>query len=166
MSQFKTADLSDKCGEQASICTPIFRSYGGRNAFCGEIATVKCFEDNSLVKEMLSQPGDGRVLVVDAGGSSRCAMLGDQLAQKAVFDHWAGIVIYGYIRDSADIAKMSLGVKALGTHPMKSVRRGQGEVNVTVNFADVEFRPGDMLYADEDGIVVLAAADVPNKSCR
>jgi regulator of ribonuclease activity A len=166
MSNFKTADLSDRLGDKARICAPIFRSFGGRSAFCGEIATVKCFEDNSLVKDMLSQPGDGRVLVVDAGGSERCAMLGDQLAQKAIFDHWAGIVMYGYIRDSADIAKMSLGIRALGTHPMKSVKRGAGEMDVPVTFGGVEFRPGDLLYADVDGILVVSAEDMPEKSCN
>jgi regulator of ribonuclease activity A len=92
-------------------------------------------------------------------------MLGDQLAQKAIFDHWAGIVMYGYIRDSADIAKMSLGIRALGTHPMKSVKRGAGEMDVPVMFGGVEFRPGDLLYADVDGILVVSAEDMPEKSC-
>lgn len=156
MSKFKTADLCDQFEDEARFCEPLFRNFGGRNSFCGPIATVKCFEDNSLVRDMLSEHGDGQVLVVDAGASMRCAMLGDQLGRKAVFNGWEGILVNGCIRDSADIAKMSLGVKALATHPRKSVKRGAGETNVPVRFAGVEFRPGDVLYADEDGILVLS----------
>jgi len=156
MANFKTADLSDEHGDGAGICELAFRDFGGRKAFCGRIATVQCFEDNSLVRDMLSEHGDGRVLVVDAGGSMRCAMLGDQLAQKAVFNGWAGILMHGPIRDSADIARMSLGVKALGTHPRKSVKAGRGETQLPVSFGGVEFRPGDALYADEDGVLVLS----------
>ncbi len=156
MSKFKTADLSDEHGDKARICDPVFRDFGGRRAFCGPIATVKCFEDNSLVREMLSEHGDGRVLVVDAGASERCAMLGDQLAQKAVYNGWAGVLMNGLVRDAGDISKMSLGVKALGTHPRKSVKAGKGEIQVPVNFGGVEFRPGDALYADEDGVLVLS----------
>ncbi len=158
MSNLKTADLYDEYEDEAQVCEPLFKDFGGRTSFSGPIATVKCFEDNSLVRDILSEPGEGRVLVVDAGASMRCAMLGDQLARKAVFNHWEGIVMYGCIRDSADIAKMSLGVKAMATHPRKSVKRGIGELDVPVSFGGVEFRPGDVLYADEDGLLVLAEA--------
>jgi regulator of ribonuclease activity A len=156
MRECKTADLSDSLGTSVQVCAPWFRDFGGRRAFDGPIATVRCFEDNSMVRELLSQSGDGRVLVVDAGGSQRCAMLGDQLAQKAVYNGWAGVLMYGYIRDSADIARMPLGVKALGALPVKSVKKGVGETQVPVSFAGVEFRPGDILFADPDGVVVMA----------
>jgi len=165
MSKFKTADLSDEYGDEAMICDPLFQDYGGRRAFCGQIATVKCFEDNSLVREMLSEHGDGRVLVVDAGASERCAMLGDKLAQKAVFNGWAGVLMNGLVRDSKDISKMSLGVKALGTYPRKSDKAGKGEIQVPVNFGGVEFRPGDALYADGDGVLVLSG-EAAAKACK
>jgi regulator of ribonuclease activity A len=155
---FKTADLCDEHGTDLQICEPLFRSFGGEARFYGRVSTVKCFEDNSLVREAVSEPGEGRVLVVDAGGSLRCAMLGDLLAAKAVGNGWSGVVMYGLIRDSADIARMPLGVKALGTHPLKSVKQGVGERDVTVRFAGVSFAPGQHLYADEDGIVCSTRA--------
>ncbi len=150
---FKTADLCDEYADSLQICEPGFSDYGGRRRFFGQISTIKCFEDNSLVREAVAEPGEGRVLVVDAGGSMRCAMLGDLLAAKAVAKGWAGILMYGLIRDSADIAEMDLGVKALGTHPLKSVKRGVGERDLVVRFAGVSFVPGAYLYADEDGIL-------------
>ena len=153
----KTADIYDEFEQQAQVCEPIFRDYGGNLRFSGPIATIKCHEDNSLVREMLGQPGQGRVLVVDAGGSMRCAMLGDILAGKGVDNGWAGVVMYGCIRDAHEISQMPLGVKALGTLPRKSVKKGAGEADLAVTFAQVTFRPGDWLYADEDGILVLPA---------
>jgi regulator of ribonuclease activity A len=152
---FKTADLYDTYEEALQICSPVFRHFGGHRAFQGPIATLKCFEDNSLVRELLARPGQGRVLVVDAGGSLRCAMLGDQLARLAVDNGWAGVVMYGCIRDAAEIGQMPLGVLALATHPRKSVKRGGGEAGGEVEFAGVRFRPGEWLYTDEDGVVVL-----------
>lgn len=152
--RLKTADLYDIHGEQLKICSPVFRHYGGHRSFHGTIATLKCFEDNALVRDQLSQPGQGRVLVVDAGGSLRCAMLGDQLAQLAVDNGWAGVLMYGCIRDSVEIGEMPLGVLALATHPRKSVKQGVGEVAGAVTFAGVTFNPGEWLYADEDGVVV------------
>ena len=152
---FKTADLYDEYEDQLLVCEPLFRDYGGNCTFQGEIATIKCYEDNSLVRELLGEPGNGRVLVVDAGGSMRCAMLGDMLAQKGVDNGWAGVVMFGCIRDSVDIGQMPIGVKAMATNPRKSVKKGVGERDVAVRFAQVEFRPGDRLYADEDGVVVL-----------
>lgn len=154
-STLKTADLYDIHEEVLQVCSPVLRHYGGHHAFHGAIATLKCFEDNSLVREQLEQPGQGRVLVVDAGGSLRCAMLGDLLAQLAVDNGWTGVVMYGCIRDSVEIGEMPLGVMAMATHPRKSVKKGVGEVGGNVEFAGVIFKPGEWLYADEDGVVVL-----------
>lgn len=150
---FKTADLCDDHSDTLQISDPVFSSFGGRARFSGRVSTIKCFEDNSLVREAVGEAGEGRVLVVDAGGSRRCAMLGDLLAAKAVDNGWAGVIMYGLIRDSADIRQMDLGVKALGTHPLKSVKKGVGERDVEVRFAGVAFVPGSYVYADEDGIV-------------
>jgi regulator of ribonuclease activity A len=150
---FKTADLCDLHGDELQICEPVMRSFGGRSRFAGEVATVKCLEDNSRVREALGEPGDGRVLVVDAGGSPRCAMLGDLLAASAVENHWSGVLVFGMIRDSAEIARMPVGVMALGTHPLKSVKHGIGERDVPVRFAGVLFSPGSFVYADADGVL-------------
>src|SRR5210317_1368973 len=158
---FKTADLCDEYPDSLQICEPGFSDFGGRRRFFGQISTIKCFEDNSLVREAVAEPGEGRVLVVDAGGSRRCAMLGDMLAAKAEAEGWSGVLMYGLIRDSADIAQMDLGVKALGTIPLKSVKKGIGERDVEVRFAGVNFSPGSYLYADEDGIVCSHAALLP-----
>lgn len=156
ITQFKTADLYDDHGDSLQVCEPLFRHYGGRQAFNGPIVTIKCFEDNSLVGETLGSVGDGRVLVVDAGGSKRCAMLGDRLAQKGVDNGWAGVVMFGCIRDAEDIGAMPLGVMALATIPKKSIKKGIGEKNIPVTFAGVTFRPGEWIYADLDGIVVAS----------
>lgn len=152
----KTADLYDKYEEKLQVCEPVFRHFGGLRSFHGRIATLKCFEDNSLVSTYLGQPGEGRILVVDAGGSLRCAMLGDQLAQKAVDNGWAGVLMFGSIRDLEDIGKMPLGVLALAATPRKSVKKGVGTAGIPVIFAGVTFRPGEWLYADADGVVVSA----------
>lgn len=155
---FKTADLCDEHEAKVQICEPFFSSFGGQARFSGQISTIKCFEDNSLVREAVAEAGDGRVLVVDAGGSLRCAMLGDLLAAKAAANGWSGVLMNGLIRDSVDIAQMNLGVKALGTHPLKSVKKGIGERDIAVRFAGVSFVPGEYLYADEDGIICSAVA--------
>ena len=151
----KTADLYDVYEDKLQVCEPGFKHFGGHRSFQGQIATLKCFEDNSLVSKQLGQPGKGRILVVDAGGSLRCAMLGDILAQKAVDNGWAGVLIFGCIRDREEISKMPLGVLALATNPRKSIKRGAGDADLPVNFAGVTFRPGEWLYADPDGVVVL-----------
>lgn len=151
---YATADLWDANEGQIQVAEPIFSDYGGKRSFWGPVRTLKCFEDNSLVRQALGYPGDGAVLVVDAGGSRRCAMLGDQLAELAVKNGWAGVVMFGLIRDSAVIGEMELGVKALGTLPIKSVKRGEGQLDVPVTFAGVTFAPDNWLYADADGIVV------------
>jgi len=150
----KTADLCDQFSDELEICEPLFGDFGGHADFSGPIVTIKCFEDNSMVRELTAEKGDGRVLVIDAGGSMRRAVVGDMLAQKAVDNGWVGIVVYGCIRDSAALADMPIGVKALGTHPMKTDKRGEGQRDIVVRFGGVSFHPGDWLYADEDGVIV------------
>jgi regulator of ribonuclease activity A len=155
----KTTDLLDANEtliEQGllRIVSPIFHDYGGQIEFSGSIATVKLKEDNSLVRTLLSEPGQGRVLVIDGGGSLSTALCGDQLAAKAVENDWRGLVVYGAIRDAAEIAQLPLGVKALNTCPLKSRKRGLGERDIPVRFGEVTFHSGEWLYADRDGIIV------------
>jgi regulator of ribonuclease activity A len=156
--QFKTADLCDQFSDELDVCEPLFHDYGGRVAFSGPIATIKCFEDNSRVRDLVAETGAGRVLVIDAGGSLRRAVLGDLLAQKAVDSGWSGVVLYGSLRDSAAIARIPLGVKALGVCPLKTDKRNEGQLDLPVRFAGVTFHPADWIYADEDGIVVARRA--------
>ena len=151
---FATADLYDEHEENLQIATPMFNSYGGKKSFSGPASTVKVFEDNSLVRAALEEQGNGRVLVVDGEGSLRCALVGDMLAVLGKDNGWQGIVVYGCIRDSAVIADIDIGVKALNTNPRKSVKKGVGERDVRVVFADVTINPGDYIYADEDGIII------------
>jgi len=153
---FKTTDLCDEFSAELQILAPVFRRYGGRTAFAGPVSTVKCFEDNSRVKEAVGEAGHGRVLVVDAGGSLRCAVLGDLLAKAATDNGWAGVVVHGCIRDSADIAGFDLGVIALGTFPLKSERKNEGQRDIPVQLPGARIRPGDWLYADEDGVIVAS----------
>jgi len=156
--EFRTADLCDQFSEELAVCDPLFRDYGGAARFAGPVVTIKCFEDNSRVRDLTAERGDGRVLVIDAGGSTRRAVLGDLLAQKAVDNGWRGILVYGCVRDSAALATMPIGIKAIGTCPLKTDKRGEGQRDVPVRFAGVTFRPGDWLYADEDGVVVAPRA--------
>lgn len=151
---YPTTDLCDKYSGELQIAEPMFADFGGEPAFAGPISTVKCFEDNSKVREALEEAGVGRVLVVDGGGSDRCALLGDNLAQLAIDNGWAGVLVYGCIRDSAEIGDMPIAVKALATHPRKSDKRDLGDRDVAVRFAGVDFEPGAWLYADLDGLVV------------
>jgi regulator of ribonuclease activity A len=153
---FKTADLCDEFSAELQVAQPIFRHFGGRARFSGPASTVKCFEDNSRVKEAVGEAGKGRVLVVDAGGSKRCAVLGDLLAKQAADNGWAGVVVNGCIRDSAEIAGFALGVIALGTMPLRSERKNEGQRDVSVELAGVRVRPGDWIYVDEDGLIVSA----------
>lgn len=154
MKPFMTTDLSDAHPE-AQVCAPLFRDFGGRQAFHGPIKTLKVFEDNALVRATLETPGEGRVLVVDAGGSDRCAVVGGNLGALAVKNNWAGLVVYGCIRDSVEIGGQAVGVKALGVHPRKSEKGlHSAHADKVVAFAGVTFRPGAWLYADADGIVV------------
>lgn len=150
----KTTDLSDAHGDALEVADPIFRDFGGRRAFFGPIATLKVHEDNTLVRTALEQPGHGRVLVVDGGGSLRCALFGDQLGVLARDNGWAGVVVNGAVRDTDALGTMEIGVKALAAHPRKSVKRGEGQREVPVRFAGVTFTPGHYLYADADGLVV------------
>jgi regulator of ribonuclease activity A len=151
-----TADLCDEHDAALEVAQPILRHYGGAAAFSGPIATARVWDDNTSVRLRLQEPGLGRVLVVDNGGSLACALVGDQLAQLAQANGWAGIVVHGCVRDSATLHGMDLGVMALGTLPRKSEKRGPGAHDVAVTFAGVTFHPGHYLYADGDGIVVSA----------
>ncbi len=151
---FATADLYDEYGGKLQIASPMFNDYGGNLKFCGPASTVKVFEDNSMVRAALEEPGEGRVLVIDGGASLKCALLGDMLAELGKDNDWAGIIVYGCIRDSAVIANIAIGIKALNTNPRKSVKKEAGERDVSVSFADVIISPGDYIYADEDGIII------------
>lgn len=153
-----TPDLCDAHPELVQVVEPMFINYGGRERFGGQIVTIKCFEDNSLVRELVAEEGRGKVLVVDAGGSMRRACLGDMLAEKACANGWEGIVMYGCIRDVDAISGLELGVQALGTHPMKTDKKGIGEKNLAVTFGGVTFRPGEFLYADNNGVIVSPQA--------
>lgn len=154
---FATTDLSDKHPE-AQVADPVFHDYGGKLAFHGPIKTLKVYEDNAVVRATLETPGAGRVLVVDGGGSTRCALVGGNLGNLAVKNNWSGILVYGYIRDSEEISLQAVGVKALGTHPRKSEKGlHSAQQDRAVTFAGVSFKPGAWLYADSDGVVVSEA---------
>jgi len=158
----KTTDLCDQFENAPDVAlqvvAPMFKRFGKKQAFSGKIVTLKLFEDNSLVREALSENGNGQVLVVDGGGSMRCALLGDQLGILGEKNGWQGVIVYGCIRDSADIDQLDIGVRALDTHPKKSVKKGVGEKNVAVTFGGVTFTPGHWLCADEDGVIVALRA--------
>lgn len=156
--EYLTPDLCDKYPDLVQVVEPMFVNYGGRTSFGGEIVTIKCFEDNSFVKEWVEKPGKGKVLVVDGGGSMRRSLLGDMLAEKAASNGWEGIVVYGCIRDVDVISDTLLGVQALGTIPLKTEKKGIGEVNIPVTFGGVTFRAGDFIYADNNGIIVSPQA--------
>lgn len=158
MNHYITPDLCDAYPEQVQVLEPMFSNFGGRDSFGGEIVTIKCFEDNSRVKEQAELEGTGKVLVVDGGGSLRHALLGDMIAERAAKNGWEGIVIYGCIRDVDVLAQTDLGVQALASHPLKSNRRGVGDVNVPVTFAGVTFRPGEFIYADNNGVIISPSA--------
>ncbi len=151
----KTTDVYDKFGESIEVaeCNS-FKDYGMRRTFSGTIVTVKCFEDNPLVKKSLEQSGTGKILVVDGGGSMRCALLGDMIGEIAVKNNWNGIIINGCIRDSMELGQLDIGVKALGTNPRKSGKSGTGDTDVPVTFAGVTFVPGEFAVCDEDGVVI------------
>ncbi|MEP2276196.1 MAG: ribonuclease E activity regulator RraA [Reichenbachiella sp.] len=156
MLKVATADLWDQHGADMHCVDPIFRSYGMKTSFQGEITTLKLYEDNSLVRQQLATPGKGKVLVVDGGGSLRCALVGDQLAELAIQNEWEGLIIYGCIRDASMINKMDIGIRALNTCPVKSIKKNQGEIDVSVKFASTLFEPGHYIYADEDGVLLAA----------
>jgi regulator of ribonuclease activity A len=149
-----TADLLDEHPD-AAVCSVAFRQFGGVASVDGAIATVRCFEDNVLVRQRVNEPGEGRVLVVDGGGSLRVALVGDNIASLAHGNGWAGLIVHGCVRDSAALRNLELGIKALGTHPKPSSKGGEGEVDVPVTFGGVTFTPGARVASDDDGIVVL-----------
>lgn len=157
---FVTCDLLDEHPQTQVISPSIdgksFRSFGGRKAFGGEAVTVKCFEDNSRVKELLATEGAGKVLVVDGGASMRCALLGDLIGESAVKHNWAGVIVYGCVRDVDALAQLDLGVQALAAIPQKSNRKGAGETGLTLNFGGVSIALGHYIYADNNGILVSA----------
>src|SRR6056297_264137 len=154
-----TPDLCDAHPDDVRVVHGIqWQSYGGRRSFGGQCETVKCFEDNSRVKERLGSPGDGKVLVVDGGGSLRHALIGDMIAETAVSTGWAGVIIFGACRDVDALAELEIGVFALGAVPIKSVRREEGQLNVPVQFGGVTFTPGDYVYADGNGVIAAGRA--------
>ena len=149
-----TPDLCDAFPSDVAACELQFRSFGRRTAFAGQIVTVKCFEDNSLVKEILATDGAGKVLVVDGGGSLRRALIGDQIGGAAVQNRWAGIVIHGAVRDIDELNALEIGIKALGSSPVKTDKRGEGQREIEVSFGSVKFVPGYYLVADNNGVIV------------
>lgn len=158
MTQYITPDLCDEYPELVQVVEPMFNNFGGKDNFGGQIVTVKCHEDNSKVKELVATDGTGKVMVVDGGGSLRHALLGDMLAEKAVSNGWEGLIIYGCIRDVDIIMQTDLGVQALATNPLKTDKRGLGDVDVVVKFGGVSFIPGEYVYADNNGIIVSPKA--------
>ena len=153
---FNTADLCDRFSEQDNfqVAEPMLRHFGGKRRFSGYVTTLKVFEDNSSVLSTLEEPGKDRVLVIDGGGSKRCALMGDNLAVLAMKNGWQGIIVYGCIRGSELIQQLALGVMALNTHPLRSRKHGQGHRDVMISFAGVNFKKEHYLYADNDGIIV------------
>lgn len=152
-----TADLVDEIGPDVRSCDVQFRQFGARSEFSGPISTVRCFEDNALLKSVLSEPGDGGVLVIDGAGSLHAALVGDVIAELGRSNGWAGLVVHGAVRDAAALRGIDIGIKALGTNPRKSTKTGAGERDVELSLGGVTFVPGDVAYSDDDGIVVVAA---------
>lgn len=147
-------DICDLYSDDISVFDPVFRDFGGKQRFCGEVVTIKCFEDNSLVAETVREPGHGRVIVVDGGGSLRRALLGDLLATAAVENGWEGLVVHGCVRDVEILATLDLGVKALAPCPVRTDKRGDGQRDVPLRFAGAQMEPGHYLYADANGVIV------------
>jgi len=152
-----TADLVDDIGPEVRSCDLQFRQFGGRTEFAGPISTVRCFQDNALLKSVLSQPGTGRVLVIDGAGSLHTALVGDVIAELARSNGWSGLVVHGAVRDAAALRGIDIGIKALGTNPRKSTKTGAGQRDVEISLGGVTFVPGDVAYSDDDGIVVVVA---------
>ncbi len=167
---FRTADLCDSYGESEhfQIAEPIFRHFGQKTAFWGQITTLKIFEDIVLIREALEEKVENRVLIVDGGGSHRCALMGGRMAALACHNGWQGVVIYGCIRDKAEIDPLPIGVRALHTHPLKGHLKGGGSRDILITFAGVNFKAGHYVYADEDGIIIardkLLADGLPESS--
>jgi regulator of ribonuclease activity A len=151
-----TADFADSIGPAIRSCDLQFRQFGGRAEFAGPISTVRCFQDNALLKSVLSQPGAGGVLVIDGASSLHAALVGDLIAELARSNGWAGLVVNGAVRDAAALRGIDIGIKALGTNPRKSAKTGAGERDVEVSLGGVTFVPGEIVYSDDDGIIVVA----------
>ena len=151
-----TADIFDEYGDEVSVLSPLFKDYGQKTTFEGRVSTLRVKNDNSLVREMLGQGGDGKVLIVDGGGSDYCALIGGNLAVLGNKNKWAGVVINGCVRDSTELANIDFGIKAIATNPRKSVKAGLGDKEAVVTFAGVEICPGQYVYCDADGIVVAS----------
>ena len=149
-----TADLIDAHGDRLQSCEVQFRQFGGRRNFHGPGRTIRTLEDNALLKQMLAEPGQGAVLVVDGGGSLRAALLGDLIAARALENGWAGVIIFGAVRDTVALGQLDLGIKALGSNPRKSGKVGTGSRDILVSFGGATFTPGAWVYSDDDGIVV------------
>ena len=156
MIQPNTTDLSDERTD-AVVLPAGFHDFGGAIRFNGPALTVKCFEDNSRIKELSATLGDGRVLVVDGGGSLRCALIGDMIAADLLKNGWVGAVVHGCVRDRVELGRLALGVKALATNPKRSQRKGEGQTGIAVSIGGAVVNTGDHVYADEDGVVVLPA---------
>jgi regulator of ribonuclease activity A len=152
--EFTTADLCDAFPNLVQVAEPIFREYGGTSRFAGAIETIKVFEDNTLVRQALESAGQGRILVVDGGGSLRCALVGGRLATLGRANGWSGLLVNGCVRDSAELSQVPLGIRALNTVPMRSGKDGGGERGVKLTFAGLKFSPKQYLYADGDGILL------------
>ena len=156
-----TADLVDDIYPDVRSCDLQLQNYGAKTMFAGPITTVRCFQDNALLKSMLSEPGNGGVLVVDGAGSVHTALVGDVIAGLGAEHGWAGIVVHGAVRDASTLRTIDIGIKALGTNPRKGTKTGEGDRDVAVTFGGVTFVPGEIAYCDEDGIVVVAGGDNP-----
>lgn len=161
--QLSTTDLCDAnearlVSGQLRVLPPVFQNYGGAESMRGQVVTLKCFEDNSLVRQALEGPGQGRVLVVDSGGSDRCAMVGGNLAQLAEKNGWAGVLVHGCVRDVTELIEAQVGVWAIATHPRKSTKAGQGHKDIPVDMAGVIVRPGEWCVADVDGVLISDTA--------
>ena len=154
-----TCDLYDEYLTRARVPSTVLTHFGGRTKFSGFATTIKCFEDNSRVRELVQMPGDGKVMVVDGGGSYQCALVGDVIAGMACDNGWEGIVIFGCVRDSVALAKLDIGLIALATTPKKSIRKDVGEVELSIMFDDTVCHPGDRVFVDEDGVLLLDRGD-------
>ena len=158
---FSTADLYDEHEGKVQVVNAFLQNFGGKKHFSGPISTVKCLEDNSHVRAALEEPGKGRVLVIDGGASNRCALVGDMLAEMGMKNGWAGLIVYGCIRDCAVVATLPIGIKALGTNPRRSVKKGVGDRDIPVSFGEAMFTPGEYAYVDADGIL-LSRSKLPS----
>jgi regulator of ribonuclease activity A len=150
-----TADLADEIGPEIRSCDTQFTQYGGRSEFVGRITTVKCFQDNALLKSVLGEPGNGGVLVVDGDASVHTALVGDLIAELGRGNGWSGIILNGAVRDAAVLRTLDIGIKALGSNPRKSTKTGVGERDVPLHIGGVTFHPGELVYSDDDGVVVV-----------